>query len=134
VHAVSHLEINDIRNHELLFKIVTTLTGLTSLTLAGYLHGSWRYWMGDEEDEEIGFKFLEHGQYLPEFASKDSLRFLDVADLQIYSEKCHGLFFDRVQDLSQLKRLRISSNQRLMEWELKRVLVLGADTVLTVSE
>ncbi|KAF9364037.1 hypothetical protein BGX34_002688 [Mortierella sp. NVP85] len=109
---ISVLHLADVTSYELLFKIMTSMAGLCRLTLSGYLSG-------DGARNRNGYSsvktYYENDRYLTsrlsEFACKDTLMFLDVTHLVMSSLKFHALFFQRVQGLTQLKRLEISHRQ-----------------------
>ncbi|KAF9923426.1 hypothetical protein BGZ65_008890, partial [Modicella reniformis] len=112
--SLSVLRLDDISNYELLFKVITLMTGISRLKLAGLLRGR-----NGGSNDSYGYKsvqkYYDKEKYsdsrLPEFGSKDTLEFLDVTHLDFNSLKCHHLFFDRVQNLTRLKRLEISHRQ-----------------------
>ncbi|KAG0307196.1 hypothetical protein BGZ98_000832, partial [Dissophora globulifera] len=108
-HSITVLNIIDVANYDLLFRIMTTMTGLSHLTLGGGLSGLTGN--GYSTVESYYLHDMSEGLRLPDFACKDSLQFLDVTRLEFCSLKCHELFFKRVQDMSRLKRLEISFRQ-----------------------
>ncbi|KAF8934329.1 hypothetical protein EDD21DRAFT_417263 [Dissophora ornata] len=108
-HAVNVLDICDLSNYILLFKIMSTMTGLSRLTLGGYMCGQQGSGYSVVETYYDNDKSID--LRLPDFACQDTLQFLDVTQLEFFSLKCHELFFARVQKMPQLKRLEISHRQ-----------------------
>jgi hypothetical protein len=109
---ISVLHLDDVTSYELLFKVMTSMAGLCRLTLSGYLSGDALRHGNGYSSVSI---YYENDRYLTsrlsEFACKDTLMFLDVTHLVMGSLKFHALFFQRVQGLTQLKRLEISHRQ-----------------------
>ncbi|KAG0359181.1 hypothetical protein BC939DRAFT_530235 [Gamsiella multidivaricata] len=111
--SITVLSVDDIQSYELLLKIITTMTGLSRLTLGGYLRGEGNPWVissdvaGHSVVEAYYSDDMRSSRRLPGFASMDSLQFLDVTRLEFNSGKCYELFFNRVQNLPYLKHLEI---------------------------
>ncbi|KAF9184380.1 hypothetical protein BGZ49_004435 [Haplosporangium sp. Z 27] len=108
VHSITTLTLCNIFSYELLFDIMSNMSGLTHLTLSGYFNGKSTY-HGYSTVQSYTDNDRSLGMRLPPFACQDTLQFLDVTKLDIGSLKCHKLFFDRVQALPQLKRLEINN-------------------------
>ncbi|KAF9353768.1 hypothetical protein BGX26_008473 [Mortierella sp. AD094] len=104
--TLTNLDLSGIDSYQLLFNIMAKISGLSRLTLSGYLTGKRCDDYSVVETYYNNDKFMGHR--LPKFACQDTLQTLDVTRLEFYSFKCHKLFFDRVQNMPQLKRLEVN--------------------------
>ncbi|KAF9353767.1 hypothetical protein BGX26_008472 [Mortierella sp. AD094] len=81
------------------------ISGLTHLALSGLT--SITEWSNYEAVETYYDDDKNMGHRLVDFACQDTIQSLDVTCLEFCSLEFHELFFNRVQNMSQLKRLRI---------------------------
>ncbi|KAG0373210.1 hypothetical protein BGX24_012001, partial [Mortierella sp. AD032] len=119
--ALSTLTILDVRNVSVILDVITTVPGLSQLTIDGYI--AVNPWMHTQYPELFAPHPLlervyraekDHLFRLPTFASQETLSYLDISTLDMYG--CHKLFkilFRRIQELKQLKYFKMSRDHVL---------------------
>ncbi|KAG0210650.1 hypothetical protein BGX28_009076 [Mortierella sp. GBA30] len=108
-HSITVLHVTQLDHYDMLFSILTTVSGLTHLTLSGDLMGC------EANSYDVVESYHKNDRdpdlCLPSFASQDTLKLLSVRHLDMLSLKFHQLFFARVQRMKRLERLEVSFKQ-----------------------
>ncbi|KAG0248627.1 hypothetical protein BG011_010071 [Mortierella polycephala] len=110
-HSITDLHLTGWRDFECLFVLLATVSGLTRLTVTGYLVGP-----SDElyfNSKPKNLPRMHELHRLP-FASGSTIEFLDLSELHMDNEKeSNRIMFDRIQQMPCLKRLHVSLTQIL---------------------
>ncbi|KAF9177636.1 hypothetical protein BGZ51_004673 [Haplosporangium sp. Z 767] len=110
-HSITDLHLTGWRDYESLFVLLVTVSGLTRLTLSGYLFATYDSLYTSFEFRKV--HRIRQLHRLP-FASGSTIEFMDVSDLHMDSEwGGDRVMFDRIQQMPYLKQLHVNLTQIL---------------------